>query len=81
MAGLGYNGSDNTLTAPAPMTPGSLVTTATAGCLELHLILDSIRRDFLGCFYIILCKIARVPCVLLSALYHGRLVLLNVAPR
>jgi hypothetical protein len=81
MGGSGVQRSDNTLTAPAPMTPASLVTATTAGCLELLIQTHSARTSLQVLIQILLSNIARVVCVLLLDLHHGRLVLLNIAAR
>lgn len=53
--GSGVQRSDNTLTAPAPMTPGSLVT---AGCLELLIQTHSVRTFLQVLIQILILNIA-----------------------
>lgn len=87
--GSGVQRSDNTLTAPAPMTPGSLVT-ATTRLTNYCGLPGAAHPDSLGAnfftgahtdSYFEYCNIASVVCVLLLNLHHGRLVLLNIATR
>jgi hypothetical protein len=61
------------------MTPGSLVTLRAAWSSPSHP--GFTRRDFFAGAHTYSLKIVRILCVLLSALHHGWLVLLNIAAR